>query len=66
MPSSSTCRSASCSIVLLLVTCRIDKSRLDRFGDADWLGIAGLASASVALTVCWKKGQREQWFEIAN
>jgi DHA2 family multidrug resistance protein len=49
-------------ITLLLVGLPHEKSRLDLFGEADWLGVAGLALGLGGLTVLLEEGQREQWF----
>ncbi|MCE3519419.1 EmrB/QacA family drug resistance transporter, partial [Escherichia coli] len=49
-------------VVLLLVGLPHQKSHLDRLGEADWLGIAGLALGLGGLTVFLEEGQREQWF----
>jgi len=49
-------------VVLLLVGLPHQKARLDLLGQADWLGIAGLALGLGGLTVLLEEGQREQWF----
>ncbi|WP_308814153.1 MDR family MFS transporter [Sphingomonas sp. GV3] len=49
-------------VILLLVGLPHQKSRLDLLGEADWLGIAGLALGLGGLTVFLEEGQREQWF----
>jgi len=49
-------------VVLLLVGLPHERARLDRLGEADWLGVAGLALGLGGLTVFLEEGQREQWF----
>jgi len=49
-------------IALLLVGLPHQRVRLDRLGEADWLGVAGLTLGLGALTVLLEEGQREQWF----
>jgi len=49
-------------VTLLLVGLPHQKSRLDLLGEADWLGIAGLALGLGGLTVMLEEGQRELWF----
>ena len=49
-------------ITLLLVGLPHEKAKLHLFGEADWLGIAGLALGLGGLTVFLEEGQREQWF----
>ncbi|MGR6327978.1 MDR family MFS transporter [Sphingomonas sp. XXL09] len=49
-------------VALLLVGLPHQKSRLDLLGEADWMGIAGLALGLGGLTVLLEEGQREQWF----
>lgn len=49
-------------VVLLLVGLPHQKSRLDLLGEADWMGIAGLALGLGGLTVLLEEGQRELWF----
>lgn len=49
-------------VTLLLVGLPHQKSRLDLLGEADWMGIAGLALGLGGLTVLLEEGQREQWF----
>jgi MFS transporter, DHA2 family, multidrug resistance protein len=49
-------------ITLLLLGLPHERSHLDRIGEADWLGIAGLALGLGGLTVLLEEGQREQWF----
>lgn len=49
-------------ITLLLVGLPHEKAKLHLFGQADWLGIAGLALGLGGLTVFLEDGQREQWF----
>jgi MFS transporter, DHA2 family, multidrug resistance protein len=49
-------------ITLLLLGLPHEKSHLNRIGEADWLGIAGLALGLGGLTVLLEEGQREQWF----
>lgn len=49
-------------VTLLLLGLPHQKSRLDLFAQADWMGIAGLALGLGGLTVLLEEGQREQWF----
>jgi len=49
-------------MVLLLVGLPHERTRLDLLGEADWLGVAGLALGLGGLTVFLEEGQREQWF----
>ncbi|MDP1026728.1 MDR family MFS transporter [Sphingomonas sp. KR1UV-12] len=49
-------------VTLLLVGLPHEKAKLHLFGEADWLGIAGLALGLGGLTVFLEDGQREQWF----
>ncbi|MBI0474755.1 DHA2 family efflux MFS transporter permease subunit [Sphingomonas sp. MA1305] len=49
-------------VALLLVGLPHQKSRLNLLGEADWMGIAGLALGLGGLTVLLEEGQREQWF----
>jgi len=49
-------------MTLLLLGLPAQRARLDLLGDADWLGIAGLALGLGGLTVLLEEGQREQWF----
>ena len=53
-------------ITLLLVGLPHRKTRLDLLGEADWIGIAGLALGLGGLTVVLEEGQREQWFDSAT
>lgn len=53
-------------VTLLLVGLPHERTHLDEFGDADWLGVAGLALGLGGLTVVLEEGQREQWFESAT
>lgn len=50
-------------VTLLLVGLKYDKPRLHLIGEADWVGIAGLALGLGGLTVFLEEGQREQWFD---
>jgi DHA2 family multidrug resistance protein len=49
-------------VALLLIGLPAEKTRLHLIGEADWLGIAGLALGLGGLTVLLEEGQREQWF----
>ena len=49
-------------VTLLLVGLKHEKARLHLIGEADWIGIAGLALGLGGLTVFLEEGQREQWF----
>jgi DHA2 family multidrug resistance protein len=49
-------------IVLLLVGLPSEKAQLDKFAEADWLGIFGLAGFLGGLTIVLEEGEREQWF----
>lgn len=49
-------------VILLLVGLPHERSRLHLIGEADWLGILGLALGLGGLTVFLEEGQREQWF----
>ena len=49
-------------IALLLLALPHQKARLDLIGEADWLGIFGLALGLGGLTVVLEEGEREQWF----
>ncbi|MBB3346682.1 MULTISPECIES: MDR family MFS transporter [unclassified Sphingomonas] len=49
-------------VVLLLVGLKHEKAQLHLIGEADWLGILGLALGLGGLTVFLEEGQREQWF----
>ena len=49
-------------VILLLVGLPHERARLDLIGEADWLGILGLALGLGGLTVFLEEGQREQWF----
>ena len=53
-------------VTLLLVGLPHERARLHEFGEADWLGVAGLALGLGGLTVVLEEGQREQWFESAT
>lgn len=50
-------------VILLLVGLPHQKTRLDLLGQADWLGIIGLALGLSGLTVVLEEGQRELWFD---
>ena len=50
-------------VTMLLLGLRHEKANPDELGQADWLGIAGLALGLGGLTVFLEDGQREQWFE---
>ncbi|WP_296257751.1 MULTISPECIES: DHA2 family efflux MFS transporter permease subunit [unclassified Pseudomonas] len=50
-------------ITLLLTGLPAEKSSLERFIRADWLGIIGLAVGLSSLTVVLEEGQREHWFD---
>ncbi|MCJ2184767.1 multidrug efflux MFS transporter [Novosphingobium sp. 1949] len=49
-------------LTLLLVALPADKPRFELLGEADWLGIAGLALGLGCLTVFLEEGAREEWF----
>lgn len=49
-------------IALLLVGLPHQRTHLDKLGEADWFGVAGLALGLGGLTVLLEEGQREQWF----
>ncbi|WP_394652836.1 MDR family MFS transporter [uncultured Sphingomonas sp.] len=49
-------------ITLLLVGLPHEKAKPELLGEADWIGIAGLALGLGGLTVFLEDGQREQWF----
>jgi DHA2 family multidrug resistance protein len=49
-------------VTLLLVAMPHTKAKLELIGEADWLGIAGLALSLGGLTVVLEEGEREQWF----
>jgi DHA2 family multidrug resistance protein len=49
-------------VTLLILGLPHEKAKLHLFGQADWLGIAGLALGLGGLTVFLEDGQREQWF----
>jgi len=49
-------------VILLLVGLPNQKSKLHLLGEADWLGIGGLAFGLGGLTVLLEEGQRELWF----
>ena len=52
-------------ILVLLLIFGIERARPDwrQLGQADWFGIAGLASFLGGLTVVLEEGQRESWFD---
>lgn len=50
-------------VTLLFVGLPHQRARLDLLGEADWLGIAGMALGLGGLTVFLEEGQREQWFQ---
>lgn len=52
-------------VTLILVGLKHERLRFDLLGEADWLGVAGLAIGLGALTVMLEEGQREMWFESA-
>ncbi len=49
-------------LTLLLVALPSDKPRFELLGEADWLGILGLALGLGGLTVFLEEGAREEWF----
>lgn len=49
-------------ITLLLVGLPHEKAKPELLGEADWIGILGLALGLGGLTVFLEDGQREQWF----
>ena len=49
-------------MALLIIGLPKQKSRLDLIGEADWLGIVGLAAFLGGLTIALEEGQRDQWF----
>ncbi|WP_375287082.1 MDR family MFS transporter [Sphingomonas sp.] len=49
-------------VTLLLVGLPHEKAKLQLLGQADWIGILGLALGLGGLTVFLEEGQREQWF----
>jgi DHA2 family multidrug resistance protein len=49
-------------VLLLLLGLPHQRPRLDLLGEADWLGVAGLALGLGGLTVFLEEGQRELWF----
>ncbi|MFC4255008.1 DHA2 family efflux MFS transporter permease subunit [Altererythrobacter xixiisoli] len=53
-------------VVMLYVGLPNEKARLDRLGEADWLGVFGLAFGLGAMTVVLEEGNREQWFASAH
>lgn len=50
-------------LALLLLGLPPERTHLDQFIRADWLGIVGLAVGLSTLTVVLEEGQRERWFE---
>ncbi len=50
-------------LALLLLGLPSERTHLDQFLRADWLGIIGLAVGLSTLTVVLEEGQRERWFE---
>ncbi|RPF71638.1 DHA2 family efflux MFS transporter permease subunit [Aurantiacibacter spongiae] len=50
-------------VVLLLVGLPKGRTRLQLIGEADWLGLVGLALFLGCLTVVLEEGNREQWFD---
>jgi DHA2 family multidrug resistance protein len=50
-------------LALLLLGLPSERTHLDQFIRADWLGIVGLAVGLSTLTVVLEEGQRERWFE---
>ncbi len=50
-------------LALLLLGLPRERTHLDQFLRADWLGIIGLAVGLSTLTVVLEEGQRERWFE---
>jgi len=50
-------------VTMLLVGLKHEKADMTELGNADWLGIAGLALGLGGLTVFLEDGQREQWFD---
>ncbi|WAC72446.1 MDR family MFS transporter [Roseateles sp. SL47] len=52
-------------LALLLLGLPSERTHLDQFLRADWLGIVGLAVGLSTLTVVLEEGQRERWFESA-
>jgi MFS transporter, DHA2 family, multidrug resistance protein len=52
-------------ITLLLVALPHQAAKPELVGEADWLGIFGLAAGLGALTVVLEEGQRLQWFDSA-
>ena len=53
-------------VALLFVGLPYRKPRLDLIGEADWLGIIGLALGLGGLTVVLEEGEREQWFSSST
>lgn len=49
-------------MLLLLIALPHQKARFDLIGEADWLGVIGLALSLGGLTVVLEEGEREQWF----
>jgi MFS transporter, DHA2 family, multidrug resistance protein len=50
-------------ITLLLVALPYEEPKPELLGEADWLGVLGLASGLGALTVILEEGERLQWFD---
>ncbi|MDY0744604.1 MDR family MFS transporter [Paucibacter sp. R3-3] len=50
-------------LTLLLLGLPSERTHLQEFVKADWLGIVGLAVGLSTLTVVLEEGQRERWFE---
>ncbi|KAF1047418.1 MAG: putative multidrug resistance protein EmrY [Xylophilus sp.] len=48
-------------VALLVIGLPHQKARLDLLGQADWIGILGLAAFLGAITIALEEGQREQW-----
>lgn len=53
-------------ITLLLVAIPHTKPKFSLLGEADWLGILGLALGLGGLTVVLEEGEREQWFSSST
>nr|WP_235979123.1 DHA2 family efflux MFS transporter permease subunit [Croceibacterium atlanticum] len=53
-------------VALLLVGLPRDKMRPELLGEADWLGLFGLAIWLGCLTVVLEEGNREQWFASSH
>jgi DHA2 family multidrug resistance protein len=54
---------AGALVTLLLLGLPYEKSHIDRFLKADWLGIVGMTVGLSCLTIVLEEGQRERWFE---